>query len=263
MWLVKVLFVLVITCYIIRELKGLELPKSVPELKGAMGERRVANQLEKLPKQSYTILNDIMLATKKGISQIDHIVISPYAVFVIETKNYSGWIFGSEDSEYWVQSFRKKKVRFRNPIKQNWGHVYALQEALPEYKQVPFHSVIVFTGSGLLKNVNTTTDVIYGNHLYDTIIGYEEDIENITVEDMELIANRLKEITITDETAREQHIKQIRSNIEDTQAKIRAMICPKCSGTLAKRSGPYGEFYGCSNYPKCRYKTKQGAVLDT
>ncbi|HHV08019.1 MAG TPA: hypothetical protein GXX69_07375 [Firmicutes bacterium] len=60
MWLVKVLFVLVITRYIIRRLKGLELPKSIPELKGATGERRVADQLEKLPKQSYTILNDIM-----------------------------------------------------------------------------------------------------------------------------------------------------------------------------------------------------------
>lgn len=50
------------------------------------------------------MLNDIMLPTEKGTSQIDHVIISSYRVFVIETKNYSGWIHGSENSEDWMQT---------------------------------------------------------------------------------------------------------------------------------------------------------------
>lgn len=30
-------------------------------------------------------------------------------------------------------------------------------------------------------------------------------------------------------------------------------VCPKCGGELFKRRGRFGEFYGCSNYPGCRF----------
>ena len=60
---------------------------------GKAGEKRVARKLDWLPKE-YIILNDIMLPTQYGTTQIDHIVVSPYGIFVIETKNYKGWIFG-------------------------------------------------------------------------------------------------------------------------------------------------------------------------
>jgi hypothetical protein len=97
---------------------------SHPKIKGLIGERRVRKQLSKLPTENYKILNDLIIKGRKVTSQIDHIVISPYGIFVIETKNYKGWIHGSEDSEYWTQTFYKYKTKFRNPIKQNWGHIY-------------------------------------------------------------------------------------------------------------------------------------------
>ena len=100
---------------------------SSPKNIGKFGEKRVARKLDWLSKE-YTTLNDILLPTHYGTTQIDHIVVSPYGIFVIETKNYKGWIFGHENSEEWKQSLLGKKRfwgwsseqhKFRNPIRQN------------------------------------------------------------------------------------------------------------------------------------------------
>ena len=113
---------------------------SSPDNIGKAGERRVSHKLNWLPKE-YIVLNDIMLPSNYGTTQIDHIVVSPYGIFVIETKNYKGWIFGNEDSEEWTQSLigRKKMLgwsseqhRFRNPIRQNYAHIKAVQNLLSD-----------------------------------------------------------------------------------------------------------------------------------
>lgn len=99
-----------------------------PKIKGIIGEKIVASKLSKLPEQQYRVLNDIMLRTEYGTTQIDHIVISIYGIFVIETKNYKGWITGSEYGEYWTKNMYGKKYTFRNPLKQNYAHVKALEK---------------------------------------------------------------------------------------------------------------------------------------
>ena len=81
---------------------------SSPKNIGKFGEKRVARKLDWLSKE-YITLNDILLPTNYGTTQIDHIVVSPYGIFVIETKNYKGWIFGHENSEEWKQSLFGKK----------------------------------------------------------------------------------------------------------------------------------------------------------
>ena len=81
---------------------------SSPENIGKVGEKRVARKLDWLSKE-YIILNDIMLPTQYGTTQIDHIVISPYGIFVIETKNYKGWIFGHENSEEWNKVYSERR----------------------------------------------------------------------------------------------------------------------------------------------------------
>ena len=71
---------------------------------GAKGESRVARELRRLNPKEYIVLNDLVVKTSRGSSQIDHVVISIYGIFVIETKTYRGWIHGNENSEYWTQS---------------------------------------------------------------------------------------------------------------------------------------------------------------
>ena len=103
-----------------------------PAIKGIIGEKRVRKQLDKLSPENYRVLNDVMVRTEKGTSQIDHVVVSIYGIFVIETKNYTGWIHGSENSEYWTQSIYRKKTKFRNPIRSKLGAYLCSERNAPE-----------------------------------------------------------------------------------------------------------------------------------
>ena len=86
-----------------------------PKVKGRIGETIVSvGALKRLDPKIYRVFNDVVLPRPdgKGTTQIDHVVVSPFGIFVIETKNYGGWIFGDEDSRYWTQTIYGKKSRF-------------------------------------------------------------------------------------------------------------------------------------------------------
>ena len=100
------------------------------KFRGYMGEFWVKLELKKLPKSEYIILNNIVIKTKENTHQIDHIVLSKFGIFVIEMKNYYGLITGSEYSNNWIQYLGKNKYYFYNPIRQNYGHIKALEEVL-------------------------------------------------------------------------------------------------------------------------------------
>jgi len=106
------------------------LKKFTPRIHGIIGERPVASFLSALDSKKYLIINDLMIENEGKTSQIDHVVISNYGVFVIETKNYDGWILGDESSNYWTQVIYKRKEKLYNPIKQNYGHVQAIKNIL-------------------------------------------------------------------------------------------------------------------------------------
>ena len=221
------------------------------KFKGARGESSVARKLGKLRKEEYKVFNDVMLNTSWGSSQIDHIVISIYGIFVIETKNYSGWIHGNENSQNWTQTIYKKKTKFRNPVKQNWGHVYALKETLSS--TVTYHPIIVFTGSAELKNVYSKTPVIYGSQLNKTIRdNYRQPI--LSIEQVKRLADRLTVGTNLNKKSNSDHVRQVRQYVAENKKKVKSNICPRCEGNLVVRTGPYGKFYGCSNFPRCKYK---------
>ncbi|WP_417446106.1 nuclease-related domain-containing protein [Kangiella sp.] len=121
-----------------------------PYIKGKAGERRVKSASSRLDPSRYTIFHDVTLSTHDGTTQIDHIIISRQGIFVIETKNYSGWIFGSEKDRFWTQVIYKNKNKFQNPLFQNYKHIKVLRDLL----QLPiqyFHSVIVFADNSAFK----------------------------------------------------------------------------------------------------------------
>lgn len=131
--------------------------------KGWAGERRVKSVTQQLDPDSYTIFHDVTLPTSSGTTQIDHIIISSQGIFVIETKNYSGWIFGSENSSYWTQVIYKNKNKFQNPLRQNYKHIKTLQ-VLTQLPFNIFHSVIVFAGDATFKT-NLPRNVIKQHNL--------------------------------------------------------------------------------------------------
>ena len=222
---------------------------------GSVGELKVNTKLSFL-NSDYITLHDIMIkGTNDFTSQIDHLVLSEYGIFVIETKNYKGWIFGNEKSEYWTQVLFEERHQFRNPIKQNWGHIYALKNVLFEYKDINYYPIVVFSGNATLKEIESSVPVIYKSSLNSTIKNYSIE-KCLTKNEVMQIMALLESKQITDKDTKKDHIKKIYQSVSEKQFKMENLICPKCNSELKLREGKYGKFYGCSNYPKCKFTMK-------
>ncbi|PWV62227.1 nuclease-related domain-containing protein [Plasticicumulans acidivorans] len=118
-----------------------------PQIKGWFGEYLVYRSLlRELPAAGYRVLHDVTLALGAGdTTQIDYIVIGPGGVTVIETKHFSGWLFGDAREAQWTQVIYRHKTRFQNPFRQHWKHVQALRERY-ELPAEAVHSAVVLLG---------------------------------------------------------------------------------------------------------------------
>ncbi len=143
--------------------------------KGAIGEKIVSMRLRKaLPKDDYLVLDDVYLPIDGATTQIDHIVVSQYGVFVVETKNYTGWIFASADSPKWTQTTYKEKDSFQNPIRQNYRHICAISENLGIPKEL-LHGVVAFTGDCQFKT-DMPKGVVYSRKAAEYIRSFTKPI---------------------------------------------------------------------------------------
>ncbi|MDD7234899.1 MAG: NERD domain-containing protein [Bacteroidales bacterium] len=218
--------------------------------KGAIGEKRVARILEKLPEGKYSVINNLLLNNSGYTSQVDHVVVSVYGIFVIETKTYQGIISGGENSEQWTQNIYGNKYEFRNPILQNYGHVKSMKQVLGDYKSVPFISIVAFSSQANLR-VSSNIPVVYWSQILDVIRGYENPV--IKESDVRRITRLLMASNTDSKETRKDHVKNVRANVKKRQETIASGKCPRCGGDLVLRKGKYGPFYGCSNYPKCTF----------
>lgn len=123
------------------------------KIKGWVGEKTTTHLgLRRLDNSTYSVYDDLYLSRVdgQGTTQLDHVVVSSFGIFVVETKNYKGWIFGSEEQRQWTVSIGKKKFRFQNPIHQNELHIRALGEFL-KLDRDSFLSIVFFVGECELK----------------------------------------------------------------------------------------------------------------
>ena len=221
--------------------------------KGAIGEKRVAHILKKLPEDRYKVINNLLIQNNGYTTQIDHIVVSVYGIFVIETKTYQGWIYGGENSDYWTQNIYGNKYQLRNPIHQNYGHIKAVKNILHEYPGLPYISIVAFSRQASL-GVSSNTPVIYWNQILPVIGQFENRV--LTERQIEIITHTLLASNLDSKENRKEHVRAVRSNIQKRNYTINSGKCPRCGGNLVRRQGKYGSFYGCSNYPKCKYTLK-------
>lgn len=241
---------------------------NTPEYKGKEGETKVHNILVQLPDE-YLIVDDIILKTKRGTTQIDHIVVSKYGVFVIETKNFRGEIYGNDKREQWKQiiltdvTYTKKwyktytyvtKNHFYNPVKQALGHTYEIKKVLTEWPYLKIIPVVVFVGDAGIRNVYSNNHVIYGDNLIPTIQSYTTTY--LKDADVERIYKLLCQLNVRDSVSNSDHVHNVHVAQQEIEIKISQGICPKCGGALVQREGKYGRFYGCTNYPKCKFTFK-------
>jgi len=118
---------------------------------GNLGEAFVADVITAHFKRPHVLLNNVTFQMENGTAQIDHILVADTGIFVIETKNYTGWIFGHPNDSHWMQVIYRKKSRFLNPFHQNYGHVKAIKSlfTLPDEAFIP---VVVFIGDAEFKS---------------------------------------------------------------------------------------------------------------
>jgi hypothetical protein len=115
-------------------------------LKGWFGEKATQfGMWMGLDANVYRRVHDLVLPSQGGSTQIDHVLVSVYGIFVIETKNMKGWIFGDERSPQWTQSIFGNKSRFQNPLRQNYRHAKTLAEFLGVPDDV-LRPVVFFVG---------------------------------------------------------------------------------------------------------------------
>ncbi len=220
------------------------------QLKGKAGEYKVSHVLGGNIDGVQYVINDLLFRDKTGHScQIDHIFINRHGIWVIETKNYAGMIYGDENRREWLQvlAYGKRKNKFYNPIKQNATHIFHLRGQLGI--KYGFHNIVVFSNEANLSHVtakniytfrnigrirNTETDIVLSS---DEIKSYYEKL---------LLLQQQNEVTLTE------HVDDIRKR----KADIALGICPRCGKQLVVRQGKNGKFYGCSGYPNCKFTKK-------
>ena len=223
-----------------------------PWFKGVLGEF-IVNIAAKmfLNSNEYHLIKNVTLPTEDGTTQIDHIIISKYGVFIIETKNMKGWIFGSPKQKTWTQKIYKHSRKFHNPLLQNYKHVKTIESLLGLDDQ-QIHSVVVFVGDSTFKT-ELPENVIHGAGYIRFIKSKNKAI--ISDSEVEKIISKIENgrLTPSFKTHRE-HVKHVKNIVSE---KKKSNACPKCGSPMVIREtkkGPYkGEqFWGCTKYPQCR-----------
>ena len=191
------------------------------------------------------VLKNIYVPTQGKTTEIDLLMIHEKGIFVFESKNYSGWIFGSADQLNWTQSLQNgDKNKFYNPIRQNRTHIKALAAFL-EKPVSEFVSYIVFSERCTLKKVPADTSDVIIVRRPDMLKKLKATLKTTptkyTFNDIQDIAKKLQPLTNKDDAEKQQHIINIQNK------------CPFCGGELTLRNGKSGRFWGCSNYPKCKF----------
>lgn len=225
----------------------------LPVVKGYFGELivRLAGRLM-LDRNIYYPHHNVTLMMDDGTTQIDHVYVSKFGVFVIETKNMKGWIFGTEKQATWTQQIYKKKFKFQNPLRQNYRHTLAVKQIL----QVPddaVHSVIAFVGDCQLKSKipsNVTKGIGYIRYIKskDQIVLANEEVDRIG---SAIESDKLASTIST-------HIRHVASLEKRHHIEESDPVCPRCQSTLVRRQRKKGAesgamFWGCSTFPKCRF----------
>lgn len=254
------------------------LEEDSSDLIGQYGEYLTARKLKwsKLLGYDGLMLRNVYIPSENGeTTETDLIYITKKGLFIIESKNYSGWIFGRERDRYWTQSLPDgTKKRFFNPVWQNRGHIRWLRAFLHD-DVLPCFSLIVFSERCTLKKLDCHSEtyaVIYRDELIPTIRSAWKRLPDIFDEaGVQMLYDRLVMLQDAGSAEKQKHIDDINRKYhaeekaplpepkqeETSPAKPPERICPRCGAPMILRTAKKGDnagkqFYGCSAFPKCR-----------
>jgi hypothetical protein len=217
-------------------------------LRGWFGEKKTTFKMWlSLNKEVYRRFHNVIVPAINGTTQIDHILVSPFGLFIVETKNKKGWIFGSGDQAKWTQSIYGKKYSFQNPLRQTFRQKKVLAEFLGIRESV-IHTVIFFVGDCKFKT--RLPDNVIRSRLGRYIKKFKEPI--LSSEEIDRIIGNLEKHVSESSTTNREHVRSLRKRHSSTT------VCPQCGSNLVERIAKKGpnagsKFLGCENYPRCRF----------
>ncbi|MBA2072810.1 nuclease-related domain-containing protein [Aeromonas veronii] len=250
-----------------------------PRFKGMVGEAFINLGIRLfLDRQEYHLLKDVTLPTPQGTTQIDHVIVSRFGLFVIETKNIKGWIFGNPAHKSWTQQLYRRRHTFQNPLRQNYLHLMTLKSLLG-LADHQLHSIIYFIGDctfktpmpdnvmnrGLIRYIKSKTtqvltsaevtrviDTIQRGRLAANWQTHKQHVAQLKARHSQVPRPRLSVATMPVVNQVVNAAPTITESL--TQANP---LCPRCGNPMVLRTAKRGDnrgnqFWGCSGYPKCR-----------
>ena len=194
------------------------------QFRGEAGEIEVARILSGFNRQQYIVLNNILLRkqyVKSGevpTVQIDHLVVSLYGIFSIETKNYAGKIYGYEDARTWKVYLAGQKYEMQNPLRQNHAHTKTLQKLLMnnamqigiQNADFLIYPIIAFSERADLSKIQVQgVDIVHYNQIPTAILNKSVTMQ-LTPQQMESIAQFISSQNIYSPENMRKHIDDIR-----------------------------------------------------
>lgn len=182
-----------------------------PIIIGYIGELLVRLRLKRLDESSYTVINDVLIKTAEGTTQIDHIVVSESGIFVIETKHMTGKVYASDHAEHWKVYYGKRCRKLFNPFRQNYGHVKNLESLLSAPEEA-FKPILVFIKKSRLtlkrKEVKKNT-LLYHTELVKHIRSVTDKC--ITPEQKLIYINQINAANIRNSKNMHEHVKYVKT----------------------------------------------------
>ena len=223
---------------------------------GSKGEYLTYKELKSISGYKHMVFNCYIPKGENETTEVDAVLIHEAGLFVVESKNFSGWIFGDERQREWTQVLPKgrgqsEKSRFFNPIIQNRVHIKWLKRYLGYNDEI--RSYVAFSNRCTFKEIiiqSCDSKVLHRHKLKEEI---ERDINlsstKLSETEVDKIYEKLLVITNVEEAIKLKHIEEVKS---------KEYMCPYCGGKLVVRTAKTGrnagkQFLGCINYPKCRY----------
>ena len=239
----------------------------IAEYKGERGEKKVSRIADRTFANTTAVpIKNLCLPWPDGrTAQIDELVIADSGIYVIEVKNYKGWIFGDENNQYWTQvlstGIRGESIKNRlyNPIRQNNSHIHCIKKNLKGYKG-PIHSLIVFSDDAEFKDVTVNSSgvyVLYQSNLRRVMHEIDSAYKGSLSEE-EIVDIRGKLLLAASGADSANHTVKVKQQIAEKEERIENGLCPRCGSPLVVRTAKKGsnagsQFLGCSRYPDCRY----------
>lgn len=191
--------------------------------RGLSGEYLIYKALETLDGPRKFLFNLYLPTRNGGTTELDVVLLHESGIYVFESKNYSGWIFGSEQQQYWTQTLparrrQSQKHPFYNPILQNDGHINGLYQMLRHVQLLsgppPYYSYIVFGNHCVLMNVPQGRGNVHVLSLGELFFAVQENAigagGRLTASEIETLYEHLEPYAHRDDTVKQAHIENIR-----------------------------------------------------